>query len=152
MTTSIEDLKKYAGGSEVELPGFIPEEPLIVKLRRPSLLDMAETGSIPNPLLPVAAELFKNGADVVGKTGSSLIDTAKIMKCIARAAMVEPTYKDFESAGLNLTDMQLMYIYNYVQTGLDSLRIFREKQGSIADHKSGGGTEKKSQQYHGNRR
>lgn len=152
MTTSIEDLKKYAGGSEVELPGFVSDDPLIVKLRRPSLLDLAESGAIPNSLLTVAAELFKGGADGAIKTGNSLVDTAKILKCIAKAALVKPSYQDFESAGLYLTDMQLMYIYNYVQTGIDSLRIFREKQGSAADHKSGSSPEKKSQQYHGNRR
>ncbi len=35
--TTIEELRKYADGSEVELPGFTPEQPFIVRLRRPSL-------------------------------------------------------------------------------------------------------------------
>ena len=58
--TSIEQFKKYAGGSEVELPGFVSGENITVRLRRPSIMAMMADG-IPNPLLGVAAEVFNGG-------------------------------------------------------------------------------------------
>ncbi|WP_343248775.1 hypothetical protein [Diplocloster hominis] len=152
MVTSLQDLKRYAGGSEVELPGFLSEEPLIVKLRRPSLLHLAESGGIPNPLLATAAELFKNGTSGVMKDNESLIEMAKVMRCIAKAALVEPTYQEFEDAKINLTDTQLMYIYNYVQTGIDSLRMFRKEQGIVKNHKSGDISKQKSESDYENKR
>ena len=152
MVTSLQDLKRYAGGSEVELPGFLSEEPLIVKLRRPSLLHLAESGGIPNPLLATAAELFKNGTSNAMKNGEGLAEMGKIMHCIAKSALVEPTYEEFEDAGLNFTDTQLMYIYNYVQTGIDSLRIFRQEQGSVENHKSGGNAAQKPKPNHEDQR
>ena len=44
------------------------------------------------------------------------------------ASLVSPTWEELQSAGLNLTDLQLLYIYNFSQTGVDALRRFREEQ------------------------
>lgn len=56
----------------------------------------------------------------------------EIFRVIARAALVSPSYDELEEAGLTLTDSQLLYIYNYSQTGVDALRRFREKQESAS--------------------
>ena len=69
--TTLEQLKNYAGGSEVELPGFIAGEPLIVKLRRPSLMEMAQSGKIPNPLLSAVSELFQTGTSAAWRKGKT---------------------------------------------------------------------------------
>ena len=114
---------------EVELPGFVEEKPIVVKLRRPSMLLLAQEGVIPNPLLSAASELFRSG-----KTGekAGIKDMGEIFRVIARAALVSPSYDELEEAGLTLTDSQLLYIYNYSQTGVDALRRFREKQESAS--------------------
>lgn len=48
--TPISELREYAEGMEVELPGFVEEKPIVVKLRRPSMLLLAQEGVIfPTP-------------------------------------------------------------------------------------------------------
>ena len=95
--TPISELREYAEGMEVELPGFVEEKPIVVKLRRPSMLLLAQEGVIPNPLLSAASELFRSG-----KTGekAGIKDMGEIFRVIARAALVSPSYDELEEAGL----------------------------------------------------
>lgn len=123
--TPISELREYAEGMEIELPGFVEEKPFIARLRRPSLLLLAQEGTIPNPLLSAASELFRNGKS---SEKAGLKDMGELFRVIARAALISPTYEELEEAGLRLTDNQLLYIYSYSQTGVDALRRFREKQ------------------------
>ena len=44
--TSIEELKKYANGTVVELPSFSEGQPFVARLKRPSLLSMVKQGKI----------------------------------------------------------------------------------------------------------
>ena len=130
--TSLENLKKLSEGQEVELPGW-DDEPFICKLKRPSLLGLVEGGQIPNPLLNAAYILF-NGAKTQ-KNVLNLKDQKEILDIVARAAMVEPTYQQLKDIGLELTDLQLLDIYNFTQLGVRSLISFRTKQGNIKDYK-----------------
>ena len=130
--TSLENLKKLSEGQEVELPGW-DEEPFICILKRPSLLGLVEGGQIPNPLLNAAYILF-NGAKTQ-KDVLNLKDQKEILDIVARAAMVEPTYQQLKDIGLELTDLQLLDIYNFTQLGVRSLISFRTKQGNIKDYK-----------------
>jgi hypothetical protein len=130
--TSLENLKKLSEGQEVELPGW-DDEPFICKLKRPSLLGLVEGGQIPNPLLNAAYILF-NGAKTQ-KDVLNLKDQKEILDIVARAAMVEPTYQQLKDIGLELTDLQLLDIYNFTQLGVRSLISFRTKQGNIKDYK-----------------
>ena len=130
--TSLENLKKLSEGQEVELPGW-DEEPFICKLKRPSLLGLVEGGQIPNPLLNAAYILF-NGAKTQ-KDVLNLKDQKEILDIVARAARVEPTYQQLKDIGLELTDLQLLDIYNFTQLGVRSLISFRTKQGNIKDYK-----------------
>ena len=130
--TSLEKLKSLSEGQEVELPGW-DDEPFICKLKRPSLLGLVEGGQIPNPLLNAAYILF-NGAKTQ-KDVLNLKDQKEILDIVARAAMVEPTYQQLKDIGLELTDLQLLDIYNFTQLGVRSLISFRTKQGNIKDHK-----------------
>lgn len=125
--TTLEQLKKYSEGSEVELPGFVEREPITVKLKRPSLMMLAQDGIIPNTLLGAASDLFKNGVTSSMKDGEAFKQTSETLIKIARASLISPTYEDFEKAGLSLTDIQLIFIYNFSQTGVNSLKSFREE-------------------------
>ena len=135
MITKIEDLKKSSGGSEVELPGFVSGETITVKLCRPSLLKLIESGSIPNPLLAAASELFGKGVFELQKTKGDFGDTAKVVLQMAKAALIEPTYEELEAADIDLTDSQLLYIYNFVQSGVNVMKVFREEQGTNKNNK-----------------
>lgn len=143
--TTLEQLKNYAGGSEVELPGFIAGEPLIVKLRRPSLMEMAQSGKIPNPLLSAVSELFQTGTSRSMAKGEDFKDMGSVLIHVAKAALIEPSYADFETAGLQLTDSQLLYIYQYVSSGVDLLKSFRDRAGDQPGSISGKSTKKKPQ-------
>lgn len=45
--------------------------------------------------------------------------------------MVEPTFEELQEIGLELTDLQLMQIFNFTQVGLNGLISFRTKQSNI---------------------
>ena len=60
----------------------------------------------------------------------------EILDIVASAAMVEPTYQDIKDIGLELTDLQLLEIYNYTQLGVKSLISFRTKQGNSKNNKN----------------
>jgi hypothetical protein len=123
--TSLEDLKKIAEGQEVELLGW-REEPFVCKLKRPSMLGLVANGEIPNPLLNAAYILF-NGAKTT-KDVINMKEQKELLTIMAKAAMVEPTYAELEEIGLELTDTQLLEIYNYTQIGVKALTSFRTKQ------------------------
>ena len=131
--TSIEDLKKIAEGQEVELIGW-GDEPFVCKLKRPSMLGLVANGDIPNPLLNAAYILF-NGVKTT-KDVINMKEQKELLTIMAKTAMVEPTYDDLEKIGLELTDAQLLEIYNYTQIGIKALTSFRTKQKNIKNTKN----------------
>lgn len=123
--TSIYDLQRYAKGQIVKLPDFAEGQPFIVRMRRPSLLIMAKSGKIPNRLLSTATNLFNGGNDKNANTDSLLSDTYDVCEAIAEAALVEPTLSDIKNSGIELSDNQLIAIFNYAQRGIEALDNFR---------------------------
>lgn len=121
--TSIEAIKAQAGERVVRLPGFAPDETFCARLRRLSLLELAETGSIPNALMGAVGELYDKGLQ--GKV--SLADTAKAYRLIAEKSLVEPTAGALREAGVTLTDAQLLAIYVYSVGGVETMRSFRQE-------------------------
>lgn len=119
-----EKLTELAQGTEIELPGFAAEETISVRLRRPSLMLLAAEGKIPNTLLASVEDLFEKG----DKNTVSFKERAEIFRIVAMASLVSPSWEELQNAGVNLTDLQLLYIYNFSQTGVDTLRRFREEQ------------------------
>lgn len=126
--TTIDDLQSYAGGALIKLPDFAEGQPFVARLTRPSMLMLAKDGKIPNELLASANELFTNGSKGLNKDDEKMLsEVCEIMEAICRAAMKEPTYDDIIEAGLHLSDQQMTAIFNYTQTGVDSLKPFRKK-------------------------
>ena len=48
-----------------------------------------------------------------------------IMDIIATAALIQPTMDEIKSVGLELSDDQMMAIFNYTQAGVKALESFR---------------------------
>ena len=119
-----EKLTELAQGTEIELPGFAAKETISVRIRRPSLMLLAAEGKIPNTLLASVEDLFEKG----DKNTVSFKERAEVFRIVAMASLVSPSWEELQNAGVNLTDLQLLYIYNFSQTGVDTLRRFREKQ------------------------
>lgn len=125
--TSIYDLQRYSKGQIVRLPDFAEGQPFVARMRRPSLLIMAKSGKIPNRLLSTATNLFNGGNDKNANTDSLLSDTYDVCEAIAEAALVEPTLSDIKNSGIELSDNQLIAIFNYAQRGIEALDNFRQK-------------------------
>lgn len=124
--TSIDELKSYANGTVVELPSFSEGQPFVARLKRPSLLGMVKQGKIPNTLLVRANELFvQTGAGFDVEEENMMEQMFDVLDLMAGETFVEPTYKEIKEAGIQLTDEQLMFIFNYAQQGVRALESFR---------------------------
>lgn len=126
--TSISDLQTYAAGTVVRFPDFTEGQPFVARVRRPSLLVLAKSGKIPNSLLTAAGELFaKGGSGLDSDNDKMLSDMYDIMHIICEASLVQPTLAEIEGAGIQLSDDQMMAIFNYSQAGVKALESFRKE-------------------------
>ena len=124
--TTLKQLQGYQNGQVVQLPVFADGQPLVARMRRPSMLMLAKAGKIPNQLLTSATELFTGNATRAENMGSdTLAQMFDIVAIICEESLIEPTYQDIKDAGLELTDDQMMAIFNYTQTGVRALKNFR---------------------------
>lgn len=119
--TPLADIQRQAADRVVQLPGFTKDETFNAKLRRLSLLDLAESGSIPNELLGAVSQLYAKGVQGI----SSVQETAQAFHFIAQKALVAPTWQELKDAGITLTDEQLLDIYLYTVGGVERLKTFR---------------------------
>lgn len=122
--TSIADLQSYAGGSVIELPPFAQGQPFVARLRRPSLLMLMKNGKIPNTLLAKATQLFDGNTEEIFENDNSMSEVFDVMEILCEASFVEPTYKEIKDAGVELTDDQLMFVFNYSQQGVNAVAPF----------------------------
>lgn len=126
--TTVSDLQSYAAGTIVRFPDFGDGQPFVARVRRPSMLVLAKQGKIPNTLLAAAGELFsKGGGGLDADNENMLSDMYSIMDVIANAALIQPSMREIREAGLELSDDQMMAIFNYTQTGVRALESFRQE-------------------------
>lgn len=124
--TPISKLKEYSSGTIVELPPFAEGQRFVARLKRPSLLGMVKKDMIPNALLVRANELFvQNGAGFDPDEKNLMSQMFDVLDLIADETFVEPKYSDLKEAGVELTDEQLMFVFNYSQQGVRALESFR---------------------------
>ena len=123
--TSLEQLKEMAKGEIVPLPSFINGIPFVARLKRPSLLGLIQQGKIPNQLLSAANELFY-GKSSHKKEDESLDmkEMSEVMMIMAKSALVEPTHEQLDELGMELTDEQIVTLFNYTQKGLKAIEKF----------------------------
>lgn len=136
IVSSLEEIIAAAAPERVELSGWQPGQKWAAQLRRPSLVNMAVDGDVPNPLLGVVSNMLAGGAAAVKAGGEESANAA--LKHIVRAALKQPTLAELEAAGVELTDDQYMEIYAWVLGGLDGLARFRrETRGGADQHDAG---------------
>lgn len=126
--TTIEELKSYQHGQLVELPSFAEGQPFIARLRRPSLMVLIKSGKIPNQLIAMATKMFANGGGAIDSDDAdSITELLDVVDVLAEAAFVQPTYKQLQEAGIQLTDDQYMALFSYTQNGVEGLKSFRKQ-------------------------
>nr|DAI20204.1 MAG TPA: hypothetical protein [Caudoviricetes sp.] len=124
--TSIADLQAYGAGQIVELPPFAEGQPFFARLKRPSLLGLVKHGKIPNELLVKANSLFVSaGAGLDPDEADMMSQMFDVLYVLAGETLVEPSMKELEAAGVELTDEQLMFLFTYGQQGVRALSNFR---------------------------
>ncbi len=126
---SIEEMLAASKGELVDLPSFNGGETFTVRLRRPSMLQMIKTGKIPNDLLIDANRLFTKGTGSMAENSvvndpNSLKDMMQLLETICESAFVEPTYQEIKGAGIELTDSQMLAVFEYTQNGVGNLKSF----------------------------
>lgn len=136
--TSIDELLAMSQGELVELPPFVQGQKFIARLKRPSMMKLIKNGQIPNSLLRAANSLFVGKTDEeVDMDDEFLKDLLGVIDVLAEATFVEPRWEDIKSKGIELTDEQYMFIFNYTQRGINALEPFRENTKGITDNKHG---------------
>ncbi len=124
--TNISQLNEYANGQVVELPPFAQGQPFVARIRRPSMLALTKTGKIPNELLTTANSLFIDGKIDSKADPKAMQRVFDIFDILCEACFIEPSYSQIREAGLELTDEQYMFIFNYSQSGVKALKPFRK--------------------------
>lgn len=134
--TPIEDLIEATRGTIVELPPFAEGQRFVARLKRPSMLALIKAGKIPNALIKTANELFTSSSvDVTDK--DSLGNLFGVLDAICEACFVEPRYEDLKNNGVELTDEQYLFVFNYTQKGVTALDDFRQKHEDTEPVKNG---------------
>lgn len=119
--TTMSELQNYAKGAVVKLPDFAEGQPFVARLRRPSMLVLSKKGKIPNQLMSQASELFAGGSQMNTNDPELLNNLSDLMRVICEASLIEPTLEEIDNSGVDLTDEQMMAIFNYSQTGNKAL-------------------------------
>ena len=126
--TSLHDLQTYAKGTVIRFPDFSEGQPFVARVKRPSMLALAKAGRIPNTLLNAASDLFTKGGGGLDTDNENMLkDMYDIVSIICESALIQPSLADIRNAGLELSDNQMMAIFNYTQTGVKGLESFREE-------------------------
>ena len=131
--TSLEQLKNIKLNDVVELPSFDDGTPFIAELKKPNMMMLMANGSIPNNLLNIAMDIFKDNKtkEVVDKALNNAKDfqvLTNLLVVLAEACLVRPSYKQLKDLGIELNENQLSAILTYSQGGLKALETFRIKQ------------------------
>ena len=136
--TSIDELIKMSQGEVVELPPFIQGQKFIARMKRPSMMALIKQGKIPNSLLRTANALFTGKVEDEAEVDDEFLkDLLGVIDILAEASLIEPSWQDIKSAGVELTDEQYMFIFNYTQKGLNDLQPFPEDEKSSAGNWDG---------------
>lgn len=117
----------------VDLGEFDNGVPLIAKVKKPNLMSLVAHGKIPNPLMTAAMDMFngnKDSMDNLTKDAKSLTNFFGLMEIMAQDCLIEPSYEELQSVGVELSQDQMLSILMYAQGGVKALEGFRQKSGS----------------------
>lgn len=123
--TPITTLKEYAKGELVEFPPFAEGQPFVARVKRPSMMVLMKTGKIPNSLMMTANALFTGDNSKAAMDEDFYREVLGVIEVIAEASLVEPSWKELRDEGIELTDDQYTFLFNYTQKGIKALEPFR---------------------------
>ena len=131
---SFEELKE-SQTAIIPIPNAKNDGTIYVRAKRVALSTLVQSGGIPNELLKAVFGVLGDakkegklidagiGADDDEKAVEQWKSFARVLDVVARQALVEPTYEQFEEAG-GLTTEQLTALYMWVQQGFEAVSGF----------------------------
>ena len=126
--TPITTLKEYAKGELVEFPPFAEGQSFVARVKRPSMMVLMKTGKISNSLMMTANALFTGDNSKSAMDEDFYREVLGVIEVIAEASLVEPSWKELQDEGIELTDDQYTFLFNYTQKGIKALEPFRGEQ------------------------
>ena len=126
--TPITTLKEYAKGELVEFPPFAEGQSFVARVKRPSMMVLMKTGKIPNSLMMTENALFTGDNSKSAMDEDFYREVLGVIEVIAEASLVEPSWKELQDEGIELTDDQYTFLFNYTQKGIKALEPFRGEQ------------------------
>ena len=126
--TPITTLKEYAKGELVEFPPFAEGQSFVARVKRPSMMVLMKTGKIPNSLMMTANALFTGDNSKSAMDEDFYREVLGVIEVIAEASLVDPSWKELQDEGIELTDDQYTFLFNYTQKGIKALEPFRGEQ------------------------
>ena len=115
------------------MPAFSDGTPFVAELKKPNMLMLMAGGHIPNTLLNVAMDIFQHGKgkETINKALNNPKDLkvlTELLIVLAKACLVNPSFKQLEDLGIELNENQLSAILTYAQGGVVALESFRKQQ------------------------
>jgi len=153
---SIEEIQKLAAGEIIDIPGWVPNTTISIRVRRIDITpQLLASGTLPNVLRSAAADQFKKdesedseksnamATDLLGD--GELSELLPLIESVCRDAMVEPTFDEVQKIYPMILN-QKMAIFSYITAevaGLDSFRPKSDGSGGVSSNGSSVGLSSK---------
>ena len=125
-----ESLAAWRASDRAGIEKTLPNSGLVVRLRRVSLLDLAEAGGIPAPLAGMVDDVLAAGTKAVSV--EQFGKYADVINLVVRAAIVFPVIEDMPGENcLGVKELPMydrIAIFEWANEGAQSLKKFRPKQ------------------------
>lgn len=154
---SLQELKKLKQEvyETIEIPGFNDQSAIPVDVKKVSLMDLSECKILPNSLLMSVNAIFvrqqKGPAPSEKELAAWEQQLREFTEIVYKEALIQPTFKDFEEAGLPLTSIQKRMIAEYAIGDVSTLNRFRKFREGLKNNSSSEGVQQKTQRDNGNK-
>ena len=139
--TSLDQLKKIKRTEVILVGTFEDGTELVAEVKKPDMMALMASGKIPNALLKPAMQIFNGKAkEITDKVGENDLEALKdmvgLLDVFAKETLVNPSYKDIQDCGIDLTMEMKLNLMAYAQGGVQALESFRTEQINNANNQS----------------
>ena len=139
--TSIDQLKKIKRTEVILVGAFEDGTELVAEVKKPDMMALMASGKVPNALLKPAMQVFNGKTkEITDKVGENDLDALKdmvgLLDVFAKETLVNPSYKDIQDCGIDLTMEMKLNLMAYAQGGVQALESFRTEQINNANNQS----------------
>lgn len=139
--TSLDQLKKIKRTEVILVGAFEDGTELVAEVKKPDMMALMASGKVPNALLKPAMQVFNGKTkEITDKVGDNDLDALKdmvgLLDVFAKETLVNPSFKDIQDCGIDLTMEMKLNLMAYAQGGVQALESFRTEQINNANNQS----------------